>query len=211
MPDTKGEAESSSDSRKSVIAQSKARDEFGHFVKKVKEVSTPLLSTNDTPSSDPPLVSLKVTNPVTYFKKWWKKIIGNEGVDFRLHVKPLTAIALIFIIASGSFGIGLLVKLANQSPIIKYIPAFAASPTPDPWKDTAFSGLLKQTGTTFYLVTNDSEAITLSVPEGTNLTKYIGKRIFAIGRYNTQTGVLIVSEASDLEVLPINPTVVPTQ
>ena len=34
--------------------------------------------------SDPPLVDVKVTNPVTYFKKWWAKIIGNEGIDFRL-------------------------------------------------------------------------------------------------------------------------------
>ena len=59
-----------------------------------------------TPSSDPPLVDLKITNPVAYFKKWWAKIIGNEGVDFRLHFHPLTAMAIALVIVTVGFGLG---------------------------------------------------------------------------------------------------------
>ena len=57
-------------------------------------------------TSDPPLIDIKVTNPVTYFKKWWAKIIGNEGIDFRLHFRPLTAIAIALVIITVGFGLG---------------------------------------------------------------------------------------------------------
>lgn len=189
-------------SLKSQVAQNKSRDQFGHFVKKVKDLPhPPLVSNADTPSTDPALVSVKVTNPITYFKIWWKKVIGNEGMDFRIHVKPLTAIAIVFIIASGSFGVGLMVKLASNTPVVKYVPAFAASPTPNPWKETAFSGVLKQVGGTFYLVTTDAEAITLSTSQEMNLNAFLGKRIFVKGNYNTESGILVVSEVSDWEVM----------
>ena len=60
----------------------------------------------DLRKAEPPLVDVKVTNPLTYLKTWWKRIIGNEGIDFRLRVKPLTAIAISIIILSVTMGIG---------------------------------------------------------------------------------------------------------
>jgi len=42
------------------------------------------------------------------------------------------------------------------------------------------------------------------------LTNLIGKRIFATGSYNTQTGYLTVTDTMDLEVLPGSPVPVPT-
>jgi hypothetical protein len=60
----------------------------------------------DLRRKEPPLVDVKVTNPLVYIKSWWKKIIGNEGVDFRVRVKPLTAIAISIIVVTVTMGIG---------------------------------------------------------------------------------------------------------
>jgi hypothetical protein len=65
----------------------------------------------------------------------------------------------------------------------------------------------------FYLQTGDGQAVTLFVSVNVNLNKYIGKKIFASGRYNKLDDILYVTDASDLEVLiqssPI-PTLSPT-
>jgi len=93
---------------------------------------------------DPPLVQLKVTNPITYIKVWWKKIIGNEGVSFSFKIKPLTAIILSVFITSiltgAGYGLG---KISLHEPIVKYVPQLASIPTPNLWKETAFTGSLK--------------------------------------------------------------------
>lgn len=158
-------------------------------------------------ASDPPLIDVKVTNPVTYFKKWWAKIIGNEGVDFRLHFHPLTAMAIALVIISVSFGLGLQVAPP---------PAGGPSPTPTPepqLKDTAFVGTLHYSDPTakFYLVTTSSaEAITLIVPDAINLESLVGKRIFAAGAYSKSARTLQVADAKDMEVLPKSPIPIPT-
>jgi hypothetical protein len=156
-----------------------------------------------SPKSDPPLINLQVTNPVTYIKLWWKKILGNEGIDIRFKIRPFTAIALTVVLLGTGFGLGRF-TLPASSPLVQYIPELGPTPpppTPDPWKDTAYTGILKQSGTSFYLVTNEAEAITLQVPTNVNLSKSIGKRILAVGRYNKLTEILHVTDASDLEVL----------
>lgn len=177
----------------------------------------------------PPLVNLQVSNPITYLKLWWKKIIGNEGIEIKLKVRPLTAIVIIVLLFGLSFGAGWVSALFSQIPILKDVipnqtPVVYSTPASDQWRLTAFSGLLQQTGGKFYLVTTDAEAITLEVPSNVNLAKYIGKKIFATGKYYKGLGLLEVSEASDLEVvlqsisLPtvapsktVEPTVTPTQ
>ncbi len=161
-----------------------ARDDKGRFVE-----------------TDPPLVV--VNNPVTTLKKWWKKVIGNEGIDFRLTIHPLTAIAIASTIALGSFGLGR-ISLPKDNPIVRYLPQLAPAPTPDPWRVTAYTGTLRYTVTsrTFYLATEKAEAITLSVPADVQLLPLVGKRIFAAGRLNTDTGILFIAEATDLEILP---------
>lgn len=54
-------------------------------------------------SEDPPLVNIKVTNPVTYFKNWWSRVIGNEGIEMKasLKIRPLTAFLLLAFVISG--------------------------------------------------------------------------------------------------------------
>ena len=157
---------------------------------------------------DPPLVDVKVTNPVTYFKKWWKKIIGNEGVDFRFHIKPLTAFLIAAIIAAIAFGSGVVVT--------DEIPNGTGAPTATPqdlWKETAYTGTLQYSDSknTYYLLTSSSpEAITLEVPSEVNIPSLVGKRILAIGDYSKSTKILKVTDIKDLEVLSKTPIPVPT-
>lgn len=162
--------------------------------------------------TDPPLIDLKITNPVTYLKKWWAKIIGNEGVDIRFHIHPLTAISMIAAFGAFGFGVGRMSAFLSTTPLVKYIPQLIASPTPIAWRDTAFIGILRQSPDTkrFYLELTTGETITLQLGLNVNLTKYIGRRIFAGGNYNDNTKMLVVSEGQDLEVLPTSVNPIPT-
>lgn len=162
---------------------------------------------------EPPLVALRITNPIVYIKKWWKNVIGNEGIDFRFRIRPLTAIALTIIIASIGFGVGNFV-LPYKLPFFEYAtPKPSATPKPDEWKETAYIGTLKYSETTgkFFLVTSSSaEAITLDVPENLNLSTLVEKRILAAGNYSKTKRVLVVIDAKDMEVLPKSPVPIPT-
>lgn len=162
---------------------------------------------------DPPLVQLKVTNPVTYIKLWWNKIIGNEGISFSFKIKPLTAILLAIVITSILTGTGYsLGRITLPEPIVRYVPQLGVIPTTSPWKETAFTGSLKYTSTTqkYYLVTTSSEAITLQVPTNIDLSKFVGKRILASGEYNKSTRILVVHDAQGMEVLPTVAVTIPT-
>jgi len=186
--------------------------------KKVESALPPLIEINPNAQvekvvtvnkKDPLLVDLKVTNPIVYIKAWWKKVIANEGVDFRFRIRPLTAIAIAAVVAGTGFGLG---RLAIPEPIIKYLPLLAPSPSPNSWRETAFTGILRYSAVSqkYYLDTNSSEAVTLQIPNNVNAAQLIGKRILAVGKQNVQTKVLIVTEASDLEILPTQIIPVPT-
>jgi len=172
----------------------------------------------DLRKKEPPLVDVKVTNPLVYIKSWWKKIIGNEGIDLRLRVKPLTAIAISVIVVTLTLGIGRIV-FSFKLPFFEYslkdkvpiIPAGVLS------RDTAFSGELRfdRTKNRYYLLTSTSEAINLKVPENINLSIYVGRRVFATGKYFDDSRTLEVDSAINLELLPSEsetvPTTVPTE
>ncbi len=166
--------------------------------------------------TDPPLVDVKVTNPIEYIKIWWNRIIGNEGVDFSFHIKPLTAIAISIAIASIGFGLGRFAIPAINLPFLKIntYPSPSSTPTTsEVWKETAFTGTLQYTSATnryFLITTSSSEAITLDVPSNIDLNELIGKRIFAAGNYNKSTRILVVVDTKSLEVLPKSPIPVPT-
>lgn len=167
-------------------------------------------------TAEKPLVEVKVTNPFTYLKNWWNKIVENEGVDFRFHIKPLTAIAMTVIIASLGFGVGrFVIPPGINIPFFKYEDITSPTPTATPsiWKETAFTGTLQfssSTGKFYLMVTSSSELITLEVPENINLINYVGKRILAIGNYNKNQKILKVTDAKTLEVLPKTQVIIPT-
>ena len=199
--------------KRQAAANSHPRDAKGHFIK--SDSPPPFITTppatfiSVSPRKDPPLVNLQITNPVTYIKHWWKKVVANEGVDLRFRIRPFTAIAIAVSISIVSFGLGRF-TLPAENPIVKYIPQLAPSPTPNPWRETAFTGILRSSGSRFYLETAQSEAITLSLPTNINPNKLLGKRILAVGKLNTRNLVLEVTSASDLEILPVQITPIPT-
>lgn len=188
-----------------------------------KKTTVPILETEivktDLRKKEPPLINLQVSNPVTYLKRWWKRVIGGEGVDFRFKIQPFTAIAMTIVIATIGFGVGR-ISITTTKPYIQLVTNAAPQTTSnqvsqitqatpalvdqDSWRETAFSGMLKHSifDNRYYLITNSSEAITLDVPENVVLESLIGRRIFATGRYNDKTRVLAVLNASDLEILP---------
>ena len=159
----------------------------------------------------PPLFSFQISNPITYIQIWWKKLIGNEGVKLTIQIKPLTAVTLMLVFSGVGFGFG---RLAIPEPLAQFIPLLPMStpvPSPNPWKETAFTGKLSFTKPyNYFLVTTSAEAISLTVPNTINLTSLIGKRIMVTGNYNKVTKQLVVTDTADMEILPATKVPVPT-
>ena len=166
-----------------------------------------------TSVKEPPLVDVKVSNPITYLRLWWDRIMGKEGVDFRFTIHPITAFLIAFGVASAFFGIG---RYSVNIPFLKYqiIPTTKPTSAPiDSWKETAFTGTLHFSSATkkyFLQVTSSSEAITLQVPTNVDLSDLVGKRILTFGNYNKNDRLLIVTDTKNLEVLSKTPVPLPT-
>ena len=176
-----------------------ARDQSGRFIKTSTDTTYSTAPTTKSESdeqistysitkkrTDPPLLFLRVSNPITYIKRWWKRVVGNEGVEFRLKVRPA------------------------DSPIIKYIPQLLPAPTSNPWRETAFSGTLRSTNGDIYLLTSESEALSLNIPSNLDLSNYIGKRILAKGLFNENQRLLKIISVENIELLSTKPQKIPT-
>src|SRR5258705_10736413 len=108
------------------------------------------------PTVEPDLINFKVSNPVTYLRLWWKKVIANEGINIK--IKPLTAIILTIIVVGGVYGGGYLtaMNILRKIPIVnQFVPP--SSPAPNPFRDTAYAGILRKSGEKFYLQTGDGQ------------------------------------------------------
>jgi len=168
-------------------------------------------------ATEPPLVEVKVTNPVTYFRRWWSKVMGKEGVWFSFKIHPITAVLIAATISAVAFGAG---RYSINIPFLNYEAVPTASPFEasakgggSVWKNTAFTGKLQFSVTTgkYFLVTTSSEAITLDNESNLELLTLIGKRILAVGEYNKGEKLLKITDAKDLEVLSKTPIPIPTQ
>jgi len=210
----------SKDPIRSSIAKKQTRDSSGKFVSKSDPMKLPPVTVSvNSPKSvnttnPPDLVNLKITNPLIYIKYWWKRIMANEGIDMRFRVKPLTVFGIALIAFSLAFGLGGVI-LPTFFPWMK-ISGIETSPIPTPgqeiWKDTALKGTLSRTNTTpvrYYLVTTSTEATYLEAPDEINLNSLVGRRILAIGTYNSKDKILQVEDIQDLELLPITPLPLP--
>lgn len=173
------------------------------------EVKITTEKTKTTSSSVPPLLSFQLTNPITYIKVWWKKLIGNEGIKMTLQIKPVTAVILVAIFSGAGFGVG---RFTVPEILVPYIVSASPtpSPSPDPWREAAFTGKLQTSSNKYYLVTTSAEAITLEAPSTINLAKLVGKRIMVVGKYNKTTKYMIISDTTDLEILTTTPIPLPT-
>jgi len=139
---------------RSVTAKKQTRDSEGRFIKE-GETNIPAISFTTSQNQNvktgdvPDLVNFKVTNPLVYIKAWWKKIMANEGLEFKFKAKPITAIAISIALFSLVFGLGGFVfptlfpflNINNTSNIVA-----TSSPTPNSdWRETALKGTLKKT------------------------------------------------------------------
>lgn len=145
---------------------------------------------------DPPLVDVKVTNPISYLKKWWNKIIGNEGIEMKwsLKVKPLTAFFLVAFIFSGGVTISLLNRIKDKTPVAQYIPTFGSEPS----VQRAFSGQLEKNSSGEYYLVTANEVITLMGEQKVYFGTFVGKKVLVNGMYNDGTKILDVEEIKEL-------------
>ncbi len=205
---------------RSVTAKKQTRDSEGRFIKE-GEVKIPAISITTSQNQNvktgdvPDLVNFKVTNPLVYIKAWWKRIMANEGLEFKFKAKPITAIAISIAIFSLVFGLGGFVfPVVFPFLNIKSDTTTTTSPTPtSDWRETALKGTLKKTTSVpikFFLLASSDEAVTLQAPDYITLDKLIGKRILATGNYSQKQKILIIQDVQDLEVLSTTPIPIPT-
>ncbi len=155
--------------------------------------------------TDPPFVSFSITNPVTYIRKWWKSVMDGEGVDLRLKIHPMTAVLIVLAVGGASFGVG---RLAVPEPILKYIPILASPiptsgpiATPEPWIETALTGILQAQGTQYFLIGQETQAIKIELPAGATLEGAIGKRVLVSGQLQASTRILRVQNATQVQII----------
>lgn len=129
--------------------------------------------------------------------------MGNEGIEFRLKIKPVTALAIATIAFSLAFGLG---AATTQNTA----PSSTPTPTPNLWKETALKGVVKQVGSQFFLLTTGDEAITLQT--ASDAASFINRKVLVVGNYNQKQKTLIVTDIQNLDALPSStPTPIPTE
>lgn len=153
-----------------------------------EEYHTPkVLEVEDTTEykkDDPPLIDIKVTNPITYFKLWLKRLLKNEGIDLRLRIRPLTAIAIGLAFATFFAGTGFSVAkvfFPTSSPILK--------------REVSYQGVIQKTDTgSYFLVLSDGVMYRLTPKTKLELDSFISKSVLVRGNLTREPNVINVSE-----------------
>ncbi|MBI2596766.1 hypothetical protein HYW41_01295 [Candidatus Daviesbacteria bacterium] len=167
----------------------------------------PLVETNpkqDTKDEDPPLI--KVTNPVTYFKRWWNKLMSKEGIDFKMgfKIKPVTAVLITSIIITGGVSSGITAFV---------LKTFWPTSSPVLHRQIIQSGTI-QTGTGgFYLASQDQSIWKLKPKKpNINLNEQVGKQVTVTGNLTKEANLIEVSEIilSDSSKTPLTPVPSPS-
>lgn len=150
-------------------------------------LSSPIQVTQDNKYSeknDPPLVDVKVTNPVTYLKKWLARLLKNEGIDIHIKIKPLTVITLGIVLAT-TFGVGVNVGrifFPNSSPILHRSITLQGS-------------IQKSDSGQYYLSLPDNSMWTLRPTNNNiNLSDDINKQVMVKGNLTAEQNVIEVKE-----------------
>lgn len=202
-PNTPNPPSNNVDPVQSWVAKHEQRDAFGRFVptEHLKNPSQSFPNPPNTPThpniplpvsftqnnkysekNDPPLVSVSVTNPITYLKLFIKRLFNNEGITIK--IKPLTAIALM-IALSVSFGTGFNVArifFPNSSPILHRAITLQGT------IQTSESGQ-------YYLALPDNTLWTLK-PKTANidLGNVVNKQVLVKGNMTAEANVVEVTE-----------------
>lgn len=137
---------------------------------------------------DPPMVDLKITNPVTYFKKWVGKFLSNQDIDLRLKIKPFATIGLILAFATvgtTTFSMGRYL-FPNSSPILH--------------RSITLQGKVQKSETgQYYLTLVDNSLWNLKSTNKVNFTNVLNKQVTVKGNLTAQANVIEVSEVIPFE------------
>jgi len=157
--------------------------------------------------NDPPMVDVKVTNPVTYFKKWVGKLLNNQDIDIRLKIKPFATIGLILAftaVGGTTFSIGRYF-FPNSSPVLH--------------RAISLQGTVQRSETgQNYLSLQDGSLWSLKPVNGkVNLVNVAGKQVTVKGNLTAEANVINVSEVivfqslPDAQITPIPPNIPASQ
>lgn len=184
------------------VAKHEARDASGRFIP-TEHLKNPSPNSPNTPNNpnlplpiqvtqnnkyseknDPPMVDLKVTNPVTYFKKWVGKFLKNQDIDIHLKIKPFATIGLILAftaVGGTTFSIGRYF-FPNSSPIFH--------------RAITLQGIVQMSESgQYYLSLPDNTLWTLKpINNNVNLSNYIYKQVVVKGNLTAEANVINVSE-----------------
>ena len=160
---------------------SPARDQNGRFVK--GNSSTPSLlevksiTKNTIKNSElPPVVDVKVSNPLIYIKLWWKKIMSGEGISIRIH--PFTVILIVLTLSSSSFFFGRYIQLRSEL-LETYLPQFSNISK----INAGFTGKLYLSEGNYYLTQGETQSLLLKQGK-LNLLPYVNQFIFISGKFD---------------------------
>lgn len=152
------------------------KDKDSHKIDLIKTTHT-----NTYKKEDPPLFNLQMTNPVTYLKRWWTRVMANEGIIFSFRIRPLTAVLLILALgAAGGTSFSLVrVFFPTSSPIFH--------------RGVIYQGLLQETSAgDYYLVLPDNSLYRLN--SKTNLSGLANHRVMVKGNLTKEPNVIDVKE-----------------
>ncbi len=151
-------------------------DKDGHKADLIKTTQT-----NTYKKDDPPLIDLKMTNPVTYLKRWWTRVMANEGIIFSFRIRPFTAVLLIIALGVASGTSFSLVKIffPTSSPIFH--------------REVIYQGQLQKTSTgDYYLVLPDNSLYRLNLK--TKTIDLVSERVMVKGNLTGEPNVIDVKE-----------------
>lgn len=144
---------------------------------------------------DPPLVDLKVTNPLTYLKNWLTRLLKNQDIDIRIKIKPFATLALIGAF-SAVFGLGYGFGLnsaakalfPNSSPLLKRAI-------------TVEGTIQKSSSGKYYLSANNTlwTLNALSPVSEKSLNSLVGKDASIKGNLTAEKNLINVSEVISLD------------
>ncbi len=145
-------------------------------------------NTKYSEKNDPPLVSVSVTNPVTYLKLFIKRLLRNEGIDLHLKIKPITAILITLAFASIFTGTGFSIAkifFPNSSPILH--------------REVIYQGVVQKTDSGDYYLSLPNATLyklTLSNKTNINLGSLVNKQVLVKGNFGTEQNAINVTEVN---------------
>lgn len=197
------------------------RDSSGHFVKTTKiTAKTTLTAPNGTivnPEFEKPLIAVSINNPFKRILYWLDQIRRHQTTTLAFKISiPLIAIPIVIaaLFTYSRYRVANLNKL-NSTPTPT--PSILASPTPTPTAkpSPAAAPTVNRSGTlriavgnqTTYLLAQRNGTLTvLDVPKTIDLNKFKDKQVLVTGTIDSSTGILTVTEMSEIQNFSPTPT-----